>query len=687
MLAYLAFVTLTLLSVRDIDFFSLESRTTLPIANIAIPTTIFFWTAAWLGAAFHAFLHLYLLKLWDPLAEAPARVGGRPLGEAIHPWLVCDWALRRRPDRADAITPRPMAWLADLVALVMVWLAAPLVLAAFWLRSMPAHDEGLTLTIAGALLLSLYASRKGWRRATARLRDPGAPALEARGLAAWPGRLGFAAVALLLAAVSWARTEGGFEHYSQLWSNLRQPEEQRANENDEAREARWIQAQDSAPWRTSDYAALLRHFGICVQRDDTRKLGSHLLTVTSTELWDAIKASSQLKLNTLAGENTRTLCDWLGINADRFTPLAAVDLMDADLADHPADWLNRDTAERRFRIVWCRDRDIPPDACHAPQENDLGNNDDAFAAARALHARAQATWCAAEGRALDAKACHAHFAGLDRGFGEEWREQRDGALANLAKPAMHGRDLRGAQAQGAFLAGLDLRSARMQGADFRGARMEGADFRGARVEGADFRGARMEDANLRAVWMDGANLSGARLAGAVLYEARMEGAVLRMARMDGANLSLARMEGADLSGARMEGANLSGARIEGANLSGARMEGADLAGARMEGTDLSGAQFQSAEWANVIIGPSLAHSADFTGGRNLTQAQLDVVIGNDDTVLPHGLHVWSCWDTPPPNLDAMIHPLDLLKDPDASRARWLCSPDNPRRKVGRPAPE
>ncbi len=105
LIGFLAFITMTLLSVRDLDFFSATAVTSLPIVNIAIPTTVFFWTAAWLAAVLHTYFHLFLLKLWDALAEAPPEIG-KPdevrlkLGERVFPWLVNDWALRLRPDRA-----------------------------------------------------------------------------------------------------------------------------------------------------------------------------------------------------------------------------------------------------------------------------------------------------------------------------------------------------------------------------------------------------------------------------------------------------------------------------------------------------------------------------------------------------------------------------------------------------------
>lgn len=136
LIAFLAFIGLTLTSVRDLDFFSATATTQLPIVNIAIPTTTFFWSAAWLAAILHTYFHLYLLKLWDILAEAPPEIGaardatkwelkfgvlteapraspGAPLGDRVFPWLVVDWALRRRPDRPT--TRRPMDWLANAV--------------------------------------------------------------------------------------------------------------------------------------------------------------------------------------------------------------------------------------------------------------------------------------------------------------------------------------------------------------------------------------------------------------------------------------------------------------------------------------------------------------------------------------------------------------------------------------------
>jgi hypothetical protein len=190
LLGFLAYIGLTLLSVHDVDFFSVTATTDLPIVNIAIPTTTFFWTAALLAAILHTYFQVFLLKLWDALAEAPPVIDKLKLGDRVLPWLVNDWALRRRPDRP--VTKRPLDALGRTVTGLLVWAATPVVLIGFWLRSLPAHDARLSLFIAVACWFSLYASLRGESRARARLRRPGFDAGFAgrrrRGVVAWLGR-------------------------------------------------------------------------------------------------------------------------------------------------------------------------------------------------------------------------------------------------------------------------------------------------------------------------------------------------------------------------------------------------------------------------------------------------------------------------------------------------------------------
>jgi uncharacterized protein YjbI with pentapeptide repeats len=600
LMAFLAFIVLTLVSVRDIDFFSLAATIDLPLVNIAIPTTVFFWSAAWLASAFHAFLQIHLLKLWDPLAALPDSHKGAPVAEALYPWIVIDWALRRRPDADRATRPRPLAGLADLAAVTAVWLAAPAVIAAFWWRSMPALDERLTLVIAGALALAIYTSLNGFTRASTLLGHGEHPPRLLAFMGSAPGRARLYDIGLLaLLAISWMRTES-FDRM--LWS------------------------------------------------------------------------------------------------------LAAADLRNADLAGRPADWADYDIARRRFRVGWCADHAIPPEACHAPVEEDFEVETNwidveshwideiAFAQAQTDHRNARTIWCenGDRGRTLDAAACTARFAALDRAFNIEWQEQRKVELATLQRPPMAGRDLRGADATGAFLVGLDFSGSRLEGADFSTARMEGADLVDAHLGRAKLIDARLEAANLVRVQLIGADLSSARLVHADLRHAFMETAILREARLERAILSHAGLGGANLFRAQMQDAKLDWAWLKGAILREARLKGADLSGARLEGAILSKASFEAVRWTGAKIGASPAHKTDFSNARDLTQGQLDLVIGDNETILPPGIHVQSCWAEAPANFDDMIASefsvrLDWLDDEIGYN--WVCGPLEAPMPVGTPAPE
>ncbi len=376
----------------------------------------------------------------------------------------------------------------------------------------------------------------------------------------------------------------------------------------------------------------------------------------------------------------------------RYSTLFPANLVDAELVVLPPDWRTPETARAAFRETWCRREGLDMETCGQPATSD--------APIPAWISADRANWCGGY-RKLSDDECRERFSDLDRRFAVAWNEERESAIANLPSLNFVARDLRGARAFNATLVGADLNLARMEGANLREARMEGANLSFARMERANLSFARMEGANLRGARMEGANLSFARMEGANLREARMEGADLRGARMEGANLSFARMEGADLRGARMEGANLFGARMEGANLSfarmeranlrEARMEGADLSLARMERANLSGANFRSAKWAGASNRASPAHFADLRGAQDLTQAQLDELIGNGQTLLPEGdapdsrelYYIWNCWEIPPEGFDDLLRRWagsENWSDQRAIRDASLCGRE-PRQKL------
>ncbi len=305
LIGFLAFIGLTLFSVRDVDFFSVSATTDLPIVNIAIPTTTFFWTAALLAALLHTYFHVFLLKLWDALAEAPPEIGKSKLGDRTFPWLVNDWALRRRADRP--VTKRPLDLLGSLVTALVIWLAAPIVLAGFWWRSLPAHDARLSLAIAGALWLALFASLRGWRRARTRLARPGLlqPAQERRRLRPM-ARLGRAGRGLGVGLL-------------------------------------WVAMLAAVPALA---IATLAGAG-----------GHHLPPGAEATLEAYVPEAWKGAAEALSGQGWRL---------SPTIPIVRADLVDAEIAIEPDDWRDPEIARRRFHVDWCRGSGVPPGACEAP---------------------------------------------------------------------------------------------------------------------------------------------------------------------------------------------------------------------------------------------------------------------------------------------------------------------------------
>ncbi|MEM9009583.1 MAG: pentapeptide repeat-containing protein [Pseudomonadota bacterium] len=474
LLGFLAFVGITLLGVEDADFFAYGRQTALPLVGVEIPTRSFFFVAPALLAILHVYLQIYLLKLWDALATAPPKMpDGTHLSARIYPWLISDMALALRRD--EAAPPRPMQGLTKWAMLLLVWIAAPAVLGVAWWRSMPAHNEWLTLWIAAWLALATVVSASGYfdlrRQMQAAPRTPGNMQIR------WPlsMRLTTVAVTLVLATTSWLRTEGGLEHY------VSDVHEGFTTEGLEARLGIQLLAPIDligvqlvprpADWK--DHQAAKEDF-----RDNwcpRDRGGCTLSDETEAQLERRWAASRDATLNTLP----------------------ALDLRGADL------------------------RGASMSSAFLPVVDLRGARMEG-----AVLRRAQM-----EGAILQG----AQIAGADLG-GVRMEEadlrgsQMEGAVLTSAR--MEGADLTRAQMEGTVLIkaqmeGAILRSAQMEGADLREAQMEGADLTLARMEGADLTRVRMEGAHLNSAQMEHVDLSGANLRSANLEGWYIDGAALR----------------------------------------------------------------------------------------------------------------------------------------------------------------
>ncbi|MEM8569687.1 MAG: pentapeptide repeat-containing protein [Pseudomonadota bacterium] len=478
LLAYLVFVGITLLGVEDADFFVPSRQTQLPLVNVQIPTASFFWAAPLLGAALYIYLHLFVLKLWDAIRDAPDTVPADPedpaseaqvpLSERIHPWIFNDLAafLKGR----EAHRPRPLRWLSNGVTIALVWIGGPLVTGAAWWRSFPAHDLWLSGVIGACFLISLicgfttaatiYQTRKETQSDHARW--GGTQIANALSIIALLVILGLT----LVRTTFDARFEIVISGEEKLAFNTLQP----ANLENE-------QLVPLPPeWRNYQVARMAFRETWCKREGLSMQICDHRNGNDRTQPPHVAEARTDY-------------CTEHGIETD-----AACDQTFADL-------------DTRFDDAWQTERDSINEALPAL---DLTKK--------------------------DLRRMNASGASL---VGAVFREARmEGA--NLWGALMEGADLERAQMEGANLRaaqmeGANLEAAQMEGADLAWAQMEGADLSFAHMEGANLSRAEMEGTKPRWAQMKGADLRNAQMEGADFMGAQMEGAILIGANLKSAD--------------------------------------------------------------------------------------------------------------------------------------------------------
>lgn len=155
-LALIVFLGVTALGVADEDFFGLDSKTTLPLVDIGVPTRVFFSLAPIFASASYSYLHLYLIRLFVALGSVPARFDGTRIGEVLTPWIVSDSILKvRQLARKDGcVAPTPLDRLLLVFNLSSVWLAGLVIVGWLWWEAMTARDP----FIASVALFGLISS-------------------------------------------------------------------------------------------------------------------------------------------------------------------------------------------------------------------------------------------------------------------------------------------------------------------------------------------------------------------------------------------------------------------------------------------------------------------------------------------------------------------------------------------------
>ncbi|MBV8520291.1 MAG: pentapeptide repeat-containing protein [Acidobacteria bacterium] len=160
------------------------------------------------------------------------------------------------------------------------------------------------------------------------------------------------------------------------------------------------------------------------------------------------------------------------------------------------------------------------------------------------------------------------------------------------------------------------------GASLRGKDLKYANARGAFLVAADLTDSNWRGADLSFTYMQQADLENSNLPAAYLANAQLQNALMKAAHLEGSYLGEARLEGADLRSASMEGAILVGAKLNRADLSFAQLARTLFSDADLTDAELFGAQLRSANLASA---------------RGLTQAQIDEAFTDCTTRLPANL--------------------------------------------------
>ncbi|MHA1529592.1 MAG: pentapeptide repeat-containing protein [Alphaproteobacteria bacterium] len=628
MLGVLVFGAIAVAGVEDRDFFTYGVETELPLVGVSVPTVPFFIAAPILILAIYIYLHLYLLKLWRGLGALHAHIhlegstASVPLDDAVYPWLLSDAAIDWKP-RARR---RTLDWLTWLVSLLLGWVAGPLVLGLFWVRSWPYHDHRLTLYLAVLTMAAVWIGTFTYFRAHRELRgDPSAKRSLVERVCARASQgleitaIVFGSVVVLLVP-SWMMTVGSIsgEAFGQPWpADLSRAEIVERPED-------WLSRGEAEEVFLAEYRKVSRpalDTLLAAERAGTEPPGGESLDWLEKARGAFAEQRRNLLLSfdklDLAGSDLRR-----ADLRDAFLPgirLVGARLGGADMSGAQMEgvvfsefgdgkWKTADLAGAPCdQVRWDR---VQPELPEIPP------------------ARA-ALGCT--------RLANAHLEGA--GFFRSDLSGADLSGADLSATDFFGADLTAANLRGVNLSGADLRGTNLSGADLSDANLSGAKLRRANLSSADLSDANLSRANLVATNLSSAELIAANLSGAVLDEANLSGAALRRANLRDADLLAANLSGADLawanlSGAGLEGANLSGADLSRANLrdadlfeadlSDADLGSANLSGAGLEGANLSGAGLVGANLGGVDLGK--LHDA---GG-----VQLEGAIGDDETRLP-----------------------------------------------------
>ncbi len=536
LLIYISFASLTLLRVSDVDFFDVNRQTTLPVIGVDVPTASFFWSGPLLGAVLYCYFHFKLEKLWHALSKTDASHGERLLRDEVFPWMVNDLALSFRDD--GSIQRTSLDWAFKPITLALVWLALPVVLIWFWVRSMPAHNPFVTGSISLVVAVSFYVGVTSWqtlRRQMGRNGDEDANNLP-RNLTAATLLIVMLSASFLATATQQKVSMFGNTYHTLAPLDLSGAELTRAPPG-------WKGYQNERRSFLKTWCERKRlPVENCVEAFSTDN-ESASEPKQLRFVWEKLCTGKSGPPNQCADELHVAFKNAWALQLGRFK-------LSFDARDH-----NLAGADLRAAIMTGYEATVVIAPPNASVFDPRGKT-------------------AVSLRGVDLSG------------------------AQLQGANLRGADLRGARLIAANLVDADLSEANMEGADLSWANLKGANLTQAKLRKSKLDGARLDRANLSNAKLNGSDMQGAQLGGANLELADLRGTILASAQLVFANLADAWLSGASLEGADLTGANLESAQLwvtnfSNATLVNANLNEADLTGALLHSADLTCAESNS----------------------------------------------------------------------------------------------
>ncbi|BDS13106.1 pentapeptide repeat-containing protein [Aureispira anguillae] len=172
-------------------------------------------------------------------------------------------------------------------------------------------------------------------------------------------------------------------------------------------------------------------------------------------------------------------------------------------------------------------------------------------------------------------------------------DSADFSYAQVDSANFWGAELRGANFSSAQANLADFSSTQLENANFWGAELREANFSYTQANSAYFSSAELIEADFRYAQAGSAYFSSAKLGEADFSSAQADFAYFSYAQADSACFSSAQLRRADFSSTQLKGADFSSAELGGANFSSSRLERANFWGANLEGTNLTNATLDS----------------------------------------------------------------------------------------------